>query len=230
MKTIITSLIVTIAFTCAQAQTETRSLDTYQQINVSGSISIEVIQSNESKAEITLIKGSIDQLITNVSGSTLKVKFTNADGSSWGSGAKASIILYTKSLNSIEASAGASVESDNTWECKSLDLEASSGARIAITAKTNQCDAEASSGGKLTVRGTAGKLIAESSSGASVNCLELVSSSVNATASSGGSTSVNVTEKIKASATAGGSVKYKGDPVEKDIEKDKYSGGIVSKI
>jgi|GEM_PF-3304421 len=230
MKTGITALILLVSLTLMQAQSDTRSLDTYSVINVSGSISVEVIKSQESKAEITVVKGDIDQLMTSVKGGVLKVNFTKADGSSWGGGAKAKIVLHTPSLTTVDASAGAAVESDDVWESKSMDLQASSGARIAIATKTNKCSAESSSGAKVTVRGTSNKLTSSSSSGASVNAVDLISSSVVATASSGGSVQVNATQSIKASATAGGSVKYKGNPAQKDIEKDKYSGGIVSQM
>jgi len=230
MKTIFTTFLLLVGLTISQAQSDTRSLGSFQGLDVSGSISVQVIQSSESKAEITIVKGSLDQLMTEVSGSTLKVNFTSKNSNNWGSGAKANIVIYTKSLNSIDASAGAAVESDDLWESKSMDVQASSGARIAVATTSNQLSTEASSGAKITLRGNTNKLTAECSSGAAVNLLELIAIDVEASASSGGTVKVNAAESISASATAGGSVKFKGDPSKQEIQMDKYSGGIVSEL
>ncbi len=230
MKTIITGWLLILTLCITYAQTETRSIDTYKGINVSGSISIEIRKATVSKAEITVLKGDINQLMTTVSGGILDVRFVKSDSDSWGGGAKANIVLYTQSLNAISASAGATIESDDIWDTKTLDLIASSGARIAIATTTNKCKAESSSGAKVTVKGTSNSLTTSSSSGASIYALGLIANTVKASASSGGSVQVNVTESIKASATAGGTINYKGNPTQQEINNDKHSGGMIKQI
>jgi len=210
-----------------QAQT-TRTLESFKELDVSGNITVEIVQSNQPKADITILMGEEENLITEVSGGTLKIKFAKQSGDSWGGGAKARITLYTDKIESVDASAGAAVESDSKWTSKKLSLEASSGARIYLISNTENAKAGASSGARITVLGASKSITVSCSSGASVDASGMESQDVNAECSSGGSIKVHAVSSLAAEASSGGSIKYKGNPTDTDIKKDKYSGGNVS--
>ncbi len=227
------SLLLLMLFTSSVilAQKETRSLSAFDKLDVSGSISVELVKSSNYKAEITIIKGDLEALVTEVNGGTLDISFKRLGGYNWGSGEKAKIILYTGDLASIETSAGAKVDGKTTSNTSNtVSLEASSGSSIAISVESNQVKADASSGARISVSGNTSAISADVSSGANIDCSLLKAESASADASSGGSISVWPTESLKAEASSGGSVKYKGEPSNLDVEKDKYSGGNISKL
>ena len=224
---LITLVFTLLAVSCLQGQS-TRTLESFKSLDVSGSITIEIVKSNTTKADITILKGEAEDLMTEVTGSTLKVNFAKESGNSWGGGAKARITLYTDRLESVEASAGAAIESDASWNSKNLSLGASSGARIYLTSETSNAKASASSGARITVLGASESLNVSCSSGATIDASGMKSQGVNAECSSGGSIKVHAVARLKADASSGGSIKYKGNPADTDIKKDKYSGGNVS--
>lgn len=229
MKTSIfsTFVIALLSIGISQGQT-TRTLGSFDMITVAGSISVDIVSSSESKAEITILKGEEEALITELNGKELMIKFAKADGYNWGSGAKANITLYTNTLQGVSAAAGAKVESDHNWASKKLTVEASSGSSVSLKADVNVCNAQSSSGSRVTLSGRAESMTASTSSGSSLNATEMQATQVQATSSSGGSLKVNATSSLRAEASSGGSIKYKGSPKDLNIDKDQFSGGNVS--
>jgi hypothetical protein len=59
-----------------------------------------------------------------------------------------------------------------------------------------------------------------------ISCSGFVAENCRASASSGSDTEVHATKQLKARASSGGDVRYKGSPSQKDI--DESSGGDVS--
>jgi hypothetical protein len=211
-------------------QKENRDLAAFSTLDVSGGISITLVKSDKPMAEITIISGELENLITQVSGNDLKIYFKKSTVTSWGSGEKAKIVLHYSTLNSIDASAGASVSAESQLKVANLKLEASSGASIALKTTTETVECQASSGARITLEGNAKSAKVGVSSGANINASLLQTGSVVAESSSGGSATVYPTVSLTAESSSGGSIKYKGDPKELNIEKDKFSGGDVSKI
>ena len=84
---------------------------------------------------------------------------------------------------------------------------------------------EVSSSGDLTVSGTANSQKVGVSSAGSYYGYEMTSTSARVNVSSAGSAKVNVSEDIRASASSGGSVRYKGNPERRDTNSS--SGGSV---
>ncbi len=212
------------------AQKQTRDLNAFHALDVSGGIAVELIKSESPKAEVTIIKGDMDDLMTEVSSGTLEIYFKRKAGYNWGGGEKARVILYTADLDAVETSAGAKVEGKETNLCNSLTVNASSGSSIALNVEAKQVNADASSGARISLDGSSGELDGDVSSGANINASLMKTQHVDAEASSGGKITVWSVESIKAGSSSGGAVKYKGDPTNTDIDKDKWSGGSVSKI
>ena len=70
----------------------------------------------------------------------------------------------------------------------------------------------------------------QASSGGNYNGRNFESKKVIVNASSGGSATVWATDSLKANASSGGSVKFKGDPKQRDIDVGKYSGGSIRQM
>lgn len=214
------------------AQVENLDLKTFNKIDVATGVEVSIYEGSP-RAEISMIKGDREDLIVEVSGSELIIKFKSK---SWGlisgnNNRKAKVKVYTGTyIKSIEASSGASVYSDLTFEADKFSVDASSGASLAIGVEADKVDAEASSGASLSIDGTTRELDVDASSGASLNAKKLEAKSVEAEASSGASISVWATKEIEADASSGASIRYRGNPSDTNLSPSKYSGGSISKI
>ena len=210
---------------------ETRDLDAFKYLDVSGSISVELIASNEHKVDIEMLRGNIEDLITEVNGKTLKLKF-KSKGFNWNSNNKnkAKVKVYYSMLDGIDASAGSNVRSESEVNADNMEIDVSSGASVKVSFDVEKLDVDISSGGSVKVSGEATKQYVDISSGASYIANDLKSKWCSVDASSGASAKVWVEEELEADASSGASIRYGGDPKHKDIDAGKYSGGSIREM
>ena len=231
MRTLL-SLIVGL-FVIAQSFTflsekESRILGNFTDLEVAGNIIVTLIPSSENKADITILKGEIDDLITEVSGNTLEIKFKKT-GKKWNNSGnkKADIKLYFTELKEIDISAGARISGNDVIKAASFELEASSGSSCSIQLETTKLEVNVSSGASVTLKGMATKQNVDISSGASYKAGKLETEMTTIEVSSGGSGTVWATKEFVADASSGGNVKYKGEPKKTNIDAGKFSGGSI---
>ena len=86
-------------------------------------------------------------------------------------------------------------------------------------------EVDISSAGKLEAEGSVDEIEVDVSSAGSMHAYDLVAKKADLYASSAGSIKLSVTEEIKASASSGGSVKYKGNPEKERVSSS--AGGSV---
>lgn len=122
------------------------------------------------------------------------------------------------------ASVGASVKAT---ECS---IKAISAAKANVHLLVNNCEAKASSAANITLLGKAGSLNLEASSAADIKATEVdVMVGTIADASSGANIKVCAGKSLKAQASSGGTVAYKGSH-DLDIHIKKSSGGSVRQM
>lgn len=226
---IILSIALALCTSILFAQDMTTSLGDFSRVDAATSVSVELIQSDDTRAEVWIEEGDRDDFVLEELGSRISIKWKDR-AAIWKKGnmkRKATVKLYYKTIDAIEVSAGAKVRSDDVIKASDFDLEASSGGGIDIQIKAESIDADVSSGGWVEVSGSSDKLRVEASSGGSYRGKDCEVKDVRANASSGGNAKVWVTESISAKASSGGNVKYKGNPSKKDISSSKWSGGSV---
>ncbi|MCO6175574.1 DUF2807 domain-containing protein [Flavobacterium sp. NRK F10] len=136
------------------------------------------------------------------------------------------VYITLPELTELSSSSGANVTSANTFHCKTIDFDSSSGSNLNFSVEAQKIDCESSSGSTMKLNGQTVSLETDSSSGSSMNLENLVAQNVDSEASSGSSTHVNPTENLKADASSGASITYVSQP--KRITTDKSSGGSVS--
>ena len=227
MRNLIAILTLILASGIAYGQSDTRNLQPFENLSVSGSLDVTVYEGSP-RAEITMIHGDLDELEVIQKGKSLKLKFKNRIN--WSSKRQAKIDLYVQNLSSIDVAAGAEVYSEFVLTATKFYADASSGAELSIAVEATKIDADASSGAQIIIEGSANTLNIDASSGASYNGVRLKAKDVDADVSSGASISVWATERIEADASSGGSIRYKGNPTEESIDPGKWSGGSISKI
>jgi hypothetical protein len=194
----------------------------FEEIKVQQGITVYLTQGNSTKISVEADENIIDLLITEVKDNELKIYF---EKNVYRAKAR-NVFLTTNSINAIRTSSGAQLKSENTLQSNSLDLDASSGSSINITATTEEIRSESSSGADIKIKGKTHDFSASSSSGSSIHADDLACVNAVANASSGANIDLNVSGKLTAKASSGGNIDFKGSPSE--IDKRTSSGGSVS--
>ena len=228
--------------TFAQAE-ETRSLPSFSRITVHQGIDVFIKEGNTEEARVVTKNVDLDEILTEVTGKGLKVYL---EGNTY-STVDVEVYVTYRSIHALGASSGASVTAEGEIEVDGdVDVDVSSGGDVAASIRANKLSIEASSGGDVVLKVQVDEIVADVSSGGNTaisgtTCsqgvkvsssggyygYDLESERVDASASSGGSIKVNVSNKIKGKASSGGSVRYKGTP--KHVNARSSSGGSVKK-
>ena len=206
---------------------ETRQVESFDGVKVSSGIEAELIQGRTNKVEISASGIDLDKITTEVKKGVLKVGIDQNWWNSWSSKRKKvkAKITYSSELSSLAAGSGSSVWSDEVIQSNELDLDVSSGASMEVEIEVRDASIDISSGASLNVSGSAGSTEIDMSSGSSLNGYGLQTGSVDIDGSSGSSARIHVTDNLVADVSSGATVKYKGNPSNKNI--DKSSGGSV---
>lgn len=219
-----------IAYFGISQNSETRQLRNFNELDVSAGIKVTLVAASKTYAEVTVSKTDLDDLITEVDGGELTIKWKSNNWGSYKNNRKGSVTLYYTELNEIEASSGSSVKSENTISSNSFSIDASSGSAIDISLDVSALEVDASSGCNVTVSGSANELDVDASSGSYCGLKELKSKIANANASSGAAIKLYVTESFTADVSSGASIRYDGNPKHTALDDDKWSGGSIRKI
>ena len=227
-----------IVFVCmfslmAFAQTkQTRTIGDFSGISSASGIAVEITQGTENSIIVSASKDEfIDKMITEVDkNGVLKIYMEYKKGMGWNNKYNVKLYAYVsyKSINKLMASSGSSLETKNTLKTDALSIDVSSGASMDADIQTTDCDVTMSSGSNTSVKGMATNIKMDASSGSIFKGADLSTENCRASVSSGANIKIGVSKKLSASASSGGSIKYKGDPeVEK---KSESSGGSIRKM
>lgn len=227
---------------------EARNVGEFSGIQVS--TGVDVVYKQESPTNIKVIADAdkLQYVITKVENGMLKV-YVDSKGVKNLKFKNLSVNVSSPRMNTIKTSSGANFTAVTSVKENNLDLDASSGSSIkgkfAISNSTNvnatsgsvikvslntrNIVAKASSGSDTVLEGQGSSGVFEVSSGALCKAENLRMNEVEAESTSGGSLSINVTDKLKVKASSGGLVKYRGSPTI-DSKISKISGGSLKPI
>jgi len=205
-------------------ETQVRNLSHFTGVKVAEGIDVYLTKGDKESAKVEVYGVSIQNVITEVSGSYLKVHMR--DGNYKGRVEVKVYVTYTQ-IEKLSASSAGNIYSQGVIKTSSLEVGASSAGNIEIEIEAGNVEISASSAGEIEVKGTAKSVMADASSAGEVDAYDLETESATAEASSGGSVKVNVKDALTANASSGGSVRYRGNP-SKSIT-NSSSGGSVKK-
>lgn len=205
------------------ANTTERNLESFNELKVNAGIEVNLIQGGKHAAEVYVKTGSEEDVLTMVENGVLRVRWKEGKGQN----RKASVKIHYTSLESISTYAGGKVTSGTEMLTENLNLSANSGGAIKLDVVCVNLAIKLNSGGTINLEGKTTNQNIRANSGSSYRCPNLVAQNTDAKSESGASIIVNTTRNLQAEASSGGSVKYKGEPTNKDIKQSKYSGGSV---
>ena len=189
--------------------TKTRNVEDFDGVRGSAGLDVFLEKGSENKVVVEADSNLHEYIETEVVNGVLKVRTSRNINRAK---AKKVYVTFTE-LNTVEASSGADVISNDVIRAEELSISSSSGADLEIEIDAREVTAKCSSGADIKLSGRAKYFTADASSGSDINARNLDATKVRAEASSGADVVVNVQESLDAKASSGGDIKYYGDPV-----------------
>lgn len=219
---VLIAYLVMMATACAQ-QTETRAVGSFRGVKVSQGIDVYLKKGDKEAVKVEVTGTSIDNIITEVSGSYLKIHMKE------GHFRDRTVKVYVTyvEVTKLSASSSGNIYAEGVIKTDNLEVSASSAASIEVTVEVNFLEAGASSAGQIDLKGKTKNLSADASSAGEIDAYDVDAEVVSAEASSGATVKVSVSKELTAHASSGGGVRYRGNPA-KSIT-DSSSGGSVRK-
>lgn len=223
MKKLLVVVFIGVTTLAIARQSENRSVGSFNGVKVAEGIDVYLKKGDKEalRVEVTGIKTS--DVLTEVSGEYLKIHMKE------GRYRDRTVKVYVTfvAVNKLSASSASNIFAEGTIKTRQLSLSASSAATIDIQLEVDDLEVSASSAAELELRGKAKNVEIEASSAAEVDAYDMVAERVEVEVSSAGSAKVNAVKEIKAHASSGGSIRYKGNPERSNTNSS--SGGSVKK-
>jgi hypothetical protein len=218
------ALVLLVAVPGLAQESQTRNVGHFTGVKVAEGIDVYLIKGDKESAKVEVYGTPIQNVVTEVSGSYLKVHMK--DGNYKGRVEVKVFVTYTQ-LEKLSASSAGNIYSQGVIKTSTLEVGSSSAGNIEIEVEGGDIDLSASSAGEIEIKGKAKSLTADASSAGEIDAYDMEVESVVVEASSAGSIKVNVKDALTANASSGGSIRYRGNP-SKSIT-NSSSGGSVKK-
>jgi len=223
--------------------TQVRNVGKFTGISVSGGVKVNFTQGNNQSVVVDTDSDKQKYVLTEVKDGILMISVDYKKNLNFKkllvtieapqlSFAKVSSGSQLSTMNTInedyfktEVSSGANLNADLNIK-NSVNVDISSGSNAKIEVQSTTFKLEGSSGSMSTITGNAQKAEFDLSSAAACNAQNLEGSEVTAQTSSGSTLKVNVTKSLIANSSSGSSIRYKGNPSEKNSTKESSGGSI----
>lgn len=196
----------------------------FTSIEVNNSIEVVLEQADKIEVVVETDDNLQEHLTTTVENGTLVITL---DKISISDASKLKVTVKMPTIDELEATSTASIESSSLLIGENVRLNTSSAGSINIEIESDMLSCDSSSGSNITVQGKALQIKTSASSGSEIKANELLANEVIADVSSGASTSVHPIVSLVAEASSGGSITYYNTP--KRVQKNTSSGGSISR-
>ncbi|WP_417427696.1 DUF4252 domain-containing protein [Halpernia sp.] len=228
---------------------EERNLESFTGIEVSSGIKVNFTQGDKQEVRVETDADKLQYISTVVQGNTLKISINNPSNKNLKFN-KIFVNVVAPELNKILTTSGSSFVILNTLKGNQINIETTSGsllngdfdiknnANISTTSGSNlnanikvaQLNFEGTSGSNATINGKTSQANFKITSAANCNAQNLEVQNANTKVTSAGNLSVNVSVELKAEASSGGKIRYKGNPSNIESNISKISGGKLVKF
>lgn len=190
-----------------------RSVPAFHGIRVSAGIDLYLSEGDEAVAVSARSIDFRDRIRTVVEDGVLRIYFEANDGKGvvWGNNKSLKAYVSVRQLDQLSASGGSDVYVEGTLHASALRFELSGGSDFkGAVAVQGKLEATLSGGSDADISGTAGTLTVSASGGSDFKGADLSVDNCTADASGGSDVDVTVTREIRASASGGSDVYYRG--------------------
>jgi hypothetical protein len=205
--------------------TENRTINSnFKSIEVEKALEVILEQSDVTSVTVVADDNLQKHITTTVKNGVLSI---SSDINNYQNVKSKKVIVKMPTIEGIQASSAASLQSRNTLKGNIISINSSSAAKVEVTIEVDKAYCESSSGSQIIVKGKSISLETSSSSGSSIDAKELLSNDVMADASSGSSINVYPLRSLTAEASSGSNIIYYNSP--KNLNKKTSSGGNIGK-
>jgi hypothetical protein len=198
----------------------TKNLGDFDEIKVYDKLNVKLISSSENKAIVTGDREDEVEFVNNNGELKIRMPFPKLL-----SGTDISIKLYYKKIESITASEGSYVSSEDVFKQTIMDLNSREGAEINLGLDVQKVNVKAVTGGKVKLSGKAVNQDVVIMSGGVLESRDLHSSQTTINVSAGGNAEIHASTLVDAKVKAGGFIYIYGNP--KQINKETILGGKI---
>lgn len=191
-------------------------------IHAQEGLDVYIAQANETSIRVEADENIIELIGTDIENGTLKIHAIENIGRA----SSKKVYVSMPTIEELKTSSGADLRVENLVKTDRISLKSSSGSDIQVEVNANSVFCDSSSGAEIKVTGTAKTIEAGASSGSEIDANGLTTEEAFAKASSGGSVSVNASEKVEARSSSGGDISYSGNP--KVVQKNNSVSGNVN--
>jgi len=217
MKKLVIVLFLIAQVSMAQVS---KNLGDFDKVSVFDRINVELIKSTENKIEING-KRSADVEVVNKNGAIkIRMKFEKLL-----KGDDVTAKLYYTSLQSIDASEGSYIISEDVFKQPSLDITSREGAEIRLKLDVDKAKIKSVTGGIIKISGSAENQDASLGTGGILEAQNLETSQTTVVITTGGEADVRATNLVDAKVRAGGTITIFGSP--KQVNKKTSLGGSI---
>ena len=204
---------------------ENRTINSnFKSIEVEKALEVILEQSDVTSVTVVADDNLQKHITTNVTNGVLSI---SSDINNYHNVKSKKVIVKMPTIEGIQVSSAASLQSRNTIKGNIISINSSSGAKVEVTIEADKAYCESSSGSQIIVKGKSISLETTSSSGSSIDAKELLSNDVMADASSGSSINLYPLRSLIAQASSGSNIIYYNSP--KKLDKKTSSGGNIDK-
>lgn len=200
---------------------DTRMVGEFSSLKAYDRIKVDLVKSRQGKVEVYGDNNG-DVEVVNKNGE-LKIRMKTVKLLQ---GSEVKVKVFYDDLNTIQASQGAIILSDDTLKSEMLKLTSNEGSKIELKINSSVLDVKGNSGGTLSLQGKANTQSIVVNSGAVFNGKNMDGDNVSVTANAGGEAHVYAEKSVKATTRAGGTIEVYGNPKNRDTKK--FVGGSIS--
>ncbi len=219
--------ILSTLFTCLVLSTqlfaqnsEVRTLKDFNKLIVEGAGNIFLTAGNKSEVEIRLKNDNyeLSDIITEVSGNRLRIDYKEHG---WlKSAPKIDLWITYRSLEEITVNGASKISTENTIEADRFVLKCGGAESAKLDLDVNELVASLSGAGAFNLSGRADLQDLDVSGAGSINAEDLIGQDVTAVVSGVGSLYVHAEERIDATVSGVGKIRFKGDPEVQKLNND----------
>lgn len=187
---------------------ETRNVNSFSRIVVSGAIKIVLTQASTEKVVIEADDNLMKYITTNVIGNTLEIDMKERVNS------LSTIIAYIsfKDLTYLDLSGACELTNNDTLVLQELSIDGSGASEFDLKMKLEKLNLDLSGASEIDLAGSAKTLIADLSGASDLSSDDFKVETASIDISGAGSARVYVTTELNASVSGAASVRYKGEP------------------
>ncbi|MBK8622100.1 MAG: DUF2807 domain-containing protein [Saprospiraceae bacterium] len=218
--------LVWICFPAFQAEAQVKELNPFQRIKAAGDVSVEIIQSEEHKAEYTILKGFERDLVFEMKDDLLTIRVKAPEKSKYNRlVTKAKVKLYCKELREINIGNLSAISNRDTFSANFLKISGSKSGKGSFTLRCFDLSVEASQTCFVSLAGKTQTLRVRALTQATVSAESLWAKEVNVETSGSSKVNVYAESALSGKVSEGAVLTYKGNPTYKNI--DSQQGGKV---